>query len=117
MVGNVVSDYNRLMEKAKELVILMSAESIVSWDMETMMPPKGINLRSQQLSLLSVIEHKMSTDPEIGALLQKIKRTPEIDKLGEVQKRNVYLIQKRYNEQTKLPEELVAEIATTGLNH
>jgi len=111
MAGNVVSDYNRLMEKAKELVILMSAESIVSWDMETKMPPKGINLRSQQLSLLSVIEHKMSTDPEIGALLQKIKRSPEYEKLDQMQKRNVYLIQKRYDEQTKLPEELVAAIA------
>ena len=111
MVGNVVSDYNALMEKAKELVILMSAESVVSWDMETMMPPKGINLRSQQLSLLSVLEHKMSTDPEIGTLLQKIKRSPEYDKLAQAQKRNVYLIQKRYDEQTKLPEELVAAIA------
>jgi carboxypeptidase Taq len=111
VAGNVVSDYNKLMGKVKELAILMSAESIVSWDMETMMPPKGINLRSQQLSLLSVIEHKMSTDPEIGALLQKIKRKPEYDKLDQVQKRNVYLIQKRYDEQTKLPEELVAAIA------
>lgn len=111
MVGNVVSDYNALMEKAKQLAILMSAEAMISWDMETMMPPKGINLRSQQLSLLSVLEHKMSTDPEIGALLQKIKRSPEHDKLDQLQKRNVYLIQKRYDEQTKLPEELVAAIA------
>lgn len=111
MARNVMSDYNRLMEKAKDLAILVSTESIVGWDMETMMPPKAIKLRSQQLSLLSVIEHKMSTDPEIGALLQKIKRNPEHDKLDDVQKRNVYLIQKRYDEQTKLPEELIAEIA------
>jgi carboxypeptidase Taq len=111
MAGNVVPDYNKLMAKVKQLVILISAESIISWDMETMMPPKSINLRSQQLSLLSVIEHKMSTDPEIGALLQKIKRKPEYDKLDQVQKRNIYLIQKRYDEQTKLPEELVAAIA------
>lgn len=107
----VVSDYNKLMEKVKELAILMSSEGIVSWDMETMMPPKGINLRSQQLALLSVIEHRMTTDPEIGILLQKIKRSTDYDKLDEVQKRNVYLVQKRYDEQTKLPVELVAAIA------
>jgi carboxypeptidase Taq len=111
MVGNIVSDYNALMEKTKQIIILMSAESIVGWDMETKMPPKGINLRSQQLSLLSVLEHKMGTDPEIGALLQKIKRSPDRDKLDQTQKRNVYLVQKRYDEQTKLPEELVAAIA------
>ena len=111
MARDLNSPYDGLMEKAKDLAILQSTESIMGWDMETMMPPKAINLRSQQLSLLSVIEHKTSTDPEIRALLQKIKRKPEFDKLDMVQKRNVYLIQKRFDEQTKLPEALVAEIA------
>jgi carboxypeptidase Taq len=111
MVGDVVSDYNKLMEKVKQLAILNSSQSIISWDMETMMPPKGINLRSQQLALLSVIDHKMSTDPEIETLLQNIKRSQDYGKLDEVQERNIYLVQKRYDEQTKLPEELVAAIA------
>jgi len=99
------------MEKTKDLFILQSASSIVHWDMETMMPPKAIQLRSQQLALLSRIEHKMSTDPEIGALLEEIMRHAKYDKLDDTQKRNVYLIKKHYDEQTKLPEELVAEIA------
>jgi Zn-dependent M32 family carboxypeptidase len=43
---------------------------IVHWDMETMMPPKAINMRSQQLAMLSKIGHKMSTDPQIGRLLE-----------------------------------------------
>jgi carboxypeptidase Taq len=111
MVGSSVLDYDRLMEKVKQLVIFMSAESVIGWDMETMMPPKGINLRSQQFALLSVIEHKMSIDPEIGTLLQNIKRNANYDRLNDIQKRNVYLIQKRYDEETKLPEELVAAIA------
>jgi carboxypeptidase Taq len=109
--GNVIPDYNKMMEKVKQLAILNSSQSIIAWDMETMMPPKGVNLRSQQLALLSVIDHKMSTDPEIGTLLQNIKRNPDYGKLDDVQKRNIYLVQKRYDEQTKLPEELVAAIA------
>jgi len=76
-----------------------------------MMPPKAIKLRSQQLALLSRIEHKMSTDPEMGKSLKEVIRHPEYDKLDELQKRNVYLIKKQYDEQTKLPEKLVAEIA------
>ncbi len=105
------SNYKQLMEKYKNLAILQSVESIIGWDMETMMPPKGIELRSQQLGLLSILDHKMITAPEIGALLQKVSRRPEYDKLNAVQKRNLYLIKKRYDEQTKLPEELVAAIA------
>jgi len=105
------SSYKNLMNKAKDLSIFQSTESIVNWDMETMMPPKAIKLRSQQLALLSRIEHKMSTDPKIGALLEEIMRHPEYDRLDNVQKRNVHLIKKQYDEQTKLPEELVAETA------
>jgi carboxypeptidase Taq len=111
MAETVIPSYNKLMKKEKDLLVFESASAIVHWDMETMMPPKAINLRSQQLALLSLVEHKMSTDPEIGTLLEQIMRHSGYDGLDGVQKRNVYLIKKNYDEQTKLPEELVAEIA------
>ncbi len=111
MTEPIATIYKKLMEKVKDITILQSAQSIISWDMETMMPPKGIGLRSQQMALLSRMEHKMNTDPEIGNLLSKIQKHPEHDKLDQVQKRNIYLTQKRYDEQTKLPEQLVSEIA------
>jgi len=79
--------------------------------METMMPPKAVEQRSQQLALLSRIGHKMITAPEIGKLVNAIKANPQYDALSEVEKRNIYLIKKNYDEQTALPEKLVAEIA------
>jgi carboxypeptidase Taq len=103
--------YDKLMAKARELAILQSAESIVYWDMETKMPPKGIRLRSEQLAQLSQIEHRMSTDSETGTFLEKIEKHPDYESLNELQKRNVYLIKKNYDEQTKLPEKLVVETA------
>jgi carboxypeptidase Taq len=111
MTETLFASYKSLMDKAKDLSIFQSTEAFVNWDMETMMPPKAIKLRSQQLALLSRIEHKISTDPEIGTLLKEIVRHPEYDRLDNVQKRNVHLIKKQYDEQTKLPEELVAETA------
>ena len=111
MAESVTTSYKKLMEKAKNLFILESAGAIVYWDMETKMPPRAIRLRSLQLAMLSRIGHKMSTDPAIGKLLEEIMRQPEYDSLDTVQKRNVYLMKKHYDEQTKLPEELVAETA------
>jgi carboxypeptidase Taq len=105
------SGYKKLMEKVKDMLVFESAASVVHWDMETMMPPKAIQLRSQQLALISRIDHKMSTDREIGTLLADTMRAPQYEKLNNIQKRNVYLIKKNYDEQTKLPEELVAETA------
>ncbi|MEM3696027.1 MAG: carboxypeptidase M32 [Candidatus Bathyarchaeia archaeon] len=111
MTEKAPSSYKRLMEKVRDLLTLQSAISIIHWDMETMMPPKAITLRSQQLALLSRIEHRMSTDPEVGKLLEEVMRPSEYEKLDVIQKRNVYLIKKQYDEKTKIPEELVAEIA------
>jgi len=105
------SDYDKLMAKAKGITILQTIQSVVHWDTETKMPPKGINLRSQQLAMLSQVEHRMSTSPEIETFLSKIEKHSDYDRLNELQKRNVYLIRKFYDEQTKLPEELVVETA------
>jgi len=111
MTENLFSNYEKLMEKTKEIAIFNSAQAVLNWDTETMMPPKAIGLRSQQLALLSGMQHKMETNPEIGALLEKIERPLNYDKLSVIQRRNIYLIRKNYDEQTKLPEELVMEIA------
>jgi carboxypeptidase Taq len=109
MTKKIISSYQKLLEKTKNITTLDSAYAILEWDMETMMPPKAIKLRSLQLAMLSRIEHKTSTDPEIGRLLEEITKHPEYGELDAVHKRNLYLIKKRYDEQTKLPEELVAE--------
>ncbi len=111
MTKNITSSYRKLLEKTKNIATLSSATAILHWDMETMMPPRGIKMRSLQLAMLSRIIHKMSTDPKIGRLLREIIKHPEYGELDQVQKRNLYLIKKHYDEQTKLPEELVAEIA------
>jgi len=111
MPANLRLTYQRLLERTKNLIVLGSAEAIVNWDMETMMPPRAVHLRSEQLALLSQIHHKMSTAPETGKLLDTILKHPQYDTLNEVEKRNVYLIKKNYDEQTKLPTKLVAEIA------
>jgi carboxypeptidase Taq len=111
MAGNILSAYKKLMTRAKDLIVLSSAQGVIHWDMETMMPPKAVEQRSEQLALLSRISHKMSTAPEIGKLLNAILTDPQYDTLDEVEKRNVYLIKKNYDEQTALPEKLVSEIA------
>ncbi len=111
MSGNVNAVYKELLAKHKDIMVLQTAQSIIHWDMETYMPPKAVEQRSQQLALLSRIHHKMSTDPQIGKLLGTIQSSPEYEVLGQVEKRNIYLINKSYQEQTSLPEKLVAEIA------
>ena len=111
MKNKIESAYKELLSKTKDIVVLSTAEGIVHWDMEIYMPPKAVEQRSQQLALLRRVRHKMATEPEIGKLLKDIQTSPEYEKLGQVEKRNLYLISKSYQEQTALPEKLVAELA------
>lgn len=111
MTDTTAQTYNQLLEKTKDTMVLSTAEGIINWDMETMMPPRAVQQRSEQLALLSRIHHKLGTDPEIGRLLTKIQTPPAYAKLGQAQKRNVYLISKSFREQTALPEKLVGELA------
>ena len=104
-----LNDYEKILSRNKDLRILQSAEEIIHWDMETMMPPRALELRSQQLALLSRMEHKMSTDQEIGKLLKQIAASPDFERLSQIEKRNLHLIKKNYDEQTALPEKLVEE--------
>jgi carboxypeptidase Taq len=111
MPDNLRLTYKKLLERNKTLTVLGSTEAIVNWDMETMMPPKAVELRSEQLALLSQIHHKMSTAPATGKLLDAVLKHPKYENLSEPEKRNVSLMKKNYDEQTKLPSKLVTAIA------
>ena len=111
MTNDLRSAYNKLLRKTKDLIILQTVEGLIHWDMETKMPPQAVEQRSLQLALLSRITHKMSTDKEIGRLLKQATTNPGCENLNQVEKRNLYLIQRNYNEQTALPETLVAELS------
>ncbi|MFW9788236.1 MAG: carboxypeptidase M32 [Candidatus Thorarchaeota archaeon] len=101
--------YDDLLYRMKEYMLLYSATQIVQWDYETYMPPKGLILRSEQMSVLEQTLHRMSTNPEIGKLLDTAEKNSS--KLDDVQNRNVFIIRREYDKKTKIPEELVARIA------
>jgi carboxypeptidase Taq len=111
LTNNIDNAYKELLSKTKDAMVLSTAEGIIHWDMEIYMPPKAVEQRSQQLALLSRIHHKLGTDPKIGKLLKTIQTSPNFLTLGHLEKRNLYLINKSYQEQTALPEKLVGDLA------
>lgn len=100
--------YEDMIARFKEMTLIDTATGIIHWDMETNMPPRGIDLRSEQLGALSRITHRMAVDPENGKLLDEAEK--DKGTLDEVGKRNLYLMRKTYDEQTRLPEKLVGDL-------
>ncbi|MDD1772073.1 MAG: carboxypeptidase M32 [Methanomassiliicoccales archaeon] len=103
------SAYEDLMDRSKELFVLGSAAGILYWDMETKMPPRALPLRGEQLSALELLLHKKHTDPEVDHLLSACEK--DIGSFNPVQKRNLHLLRKSYDESARLPDSLVMETA------
>ena len=94
MAVNIATTYRELLSKIKDSTVLGTAQGIIHWDMETMMPPGAVEQRSEQLALLSRIHHKFATDPEIGKLIKTIQENSQYNTLNQLEKRNIYLINK-----------------------
>nr|MDO8110347.1 carboxypeptidase M32 [Candidatus Sigynarchaeota archaeon] len=107
----MIDDYTKLLEKARELLLWQSISGLVQWDFETKMPQGATDQRSLQMALLEQLLHEKSVDPELGKLLASVKTSSTFKDASDIEKRNVHLIQKTYDEQTKLPADLVEQIA------
>ncbi len=104
-------EYHQLLGKVRRVIRLATVKAILGWDMDTYMPPGAIEQRSDQFELLQGLIHEWETDPSIGVLLACINRPPQVSRLNAFQQRNVYLIQRHYDRQTKLPPALVKALA------
>ena len=102
-----MSDYDEFISRVKELSLVGSLAGLMGWDQETMLPPKGGQLRSVMMAFLSKQAHSRITDPEMGRLLDALKS----QKLSDEQAANVREVSRTYEKATKLPEELVEEKA------
>ncbi len=111
MSTNLKSLYAELLARCKNVYVMQSTMNVVYWDMQTKMPPSGVSLRGQQTSLLQVLQYKMVTDPRMGELVSTIMVDPSYTRMGASEKRNVHLVKKNYEENVKIPESLVADLA------
>ncbi len=93
------------------MAVIRSTASIVNWDSETYMPPRGIGIRSEQLAMLDLMAHRELMDPKFVELLSTIESDRNIKSLSFVERRNLQLLRRGYDENAKVPEKLVMELA------
>lgn len=100
--------WGRLLPRMGELSDLGSALRLLGWDQHVMMPLGGAAGRGRVLATLQGIAHGRLTDPGLRDLLEEAARD---DSLDDDEKASVRLLQRDYDKATKLPEELVRELA------
>jgi carboxypeptidase Taq len=102
-----------LREHLGQVIDLHAAMSVLHWDMETYMPPKGGEARGKQLSTLAALSHRMFTSDTTRDLLRRLgpemKLAPE--NYSDDERKLVELAQYDFDRATKLPESLVQRLA------
>ena len=102
--------YTKLRGLLRDSAVIGSVNAVLWWDQETQMPAGGAGLRGDQLAAMSRIAHQRQTDPRIGELLGACESDPSLSS-DPVEAANLREIRWDYERATKLPEDLVAELA------
>lgn len=109
------TEIERLKELDRERKLVGHIGALLGWDQETGMPAAAVDERAEQLALVESLAHEKSVRPEIGELLDKLGSTTENpggDPSLTAAERAYLRVQRRlWDRATKLPADLVAEIA------
>jgi carboxypeptidase Taq len=114
-MSNPREAYESLLAELREIAVLGSIGSLAGWDERTYMPPGGAQLRSKQASLLAKLVHQRMTSPRIGQLLSAIEGSDLVRDALSDPAVNVRETRRSYDRATRLPEDLVRELAETSV--
>ena len=67
----------QLKERLTEVTDLAKVSRLLSWDMQTMMPPAGSRHRGDQMATVQRLAHERFTDPAVGRLLEGLQSLEE----------------------------------------
>ncbi len=102
--------YETFISRVKEISTARAIESVLEWDQETFMPPRGAAQRAAQLALIAGVAHQRLTDEAFGRALAAVEREADPDPVVAT---NVREMRRLFDRAVKLPTELVQEIART----
>lgn len=98
--------YDQLCDHVREVSLLTSTESTLSWDQETYMPAKALAFRARQMSWLSGKAHALAT----GRMMQKLLAQAAAARISHPrQEANVRVMAEDYERNAKIPNRLIVE--------
>jgi carboxypeptidase Taq len=106
--------YEELTTKLAEIHDVHMARSILSWDQHTKMPPKGGEVRAEQLGTLDRIAHELFIDDDIGALLEELRPYEESHDYDSDEASLLRVTRREYAKAKQVPSDLRAELTRAG---
>ncbi|MEO0452888.1 MAG: carboxypeptidase M32 [Verrucomicrobiota bacterium] len=100
--------YGQIGELAKEVSLLSSMGSLLSWDQEIFLPKHGLPFRAEQQAYLSGTSHRLWTDPKTGEMIEEA--LSQVDH-GSDEEVNLVRWKRDFERASCLPVELVEKSA------
>ncbi len=96
-----------------EIHDLGATQSLLGWDLETMMPAKGAPLRAKQLATLAKLSHNLMTSPDMQEHLKTLRQPSIYDRLDTMSQALVREVGIVFDKSAKTPIELLQEMVET----
>lgn len=114
-MSDAQATFDQLCEHARETALLSSISSVLGWDERTQLPPAGGAYRAEQMTLLSGMIHRRSTDAKLGDWLDILIDSPLATDPHSDTGTTIRQLKRQYDKQTKLPQSLVEEMTRTAV--
>ena len=105
--------YRQLCQLKRESATMGAVSALLSWDQETYMPNAAADNRAEQSALLAGLVHERETSPRVGDLLGACEADKSLNADSRIAA-NIREMRRDYDLATKLPPELVRELAEVG---
>ena len=111
VVNSSFGPYRRLVKRAHQIAFVSGAAELLSWDLETYMPPKGLGFRAEQLAYLGGQSHRLWTAKAVGGWIAACEQAGFAADSPEAA--NVREWRRAYDRATRLPAALVEKFERT----
>ena len=102
--------FTKLKDRLAEINDLGKALSILGWDQQTMMPPRGSAVRAEQMATLGRIAHEKFTSDEVGRLLDELEGFESSMPYDSDEASLVRVTRTDWEKARRVPSELRAEL-------
>ncbi len=105
-----------IFSRARQVALINSSASILSWDQETYLPSSAAEYRAEQLSYLATHAHQLATSPDYLAALTTAESTD--DNSNPTHTANLRELRRHFDRSNKIPSDFVArESAAESAGH
>ena len=110
----VPPEFETLRAKLGDVHDLVRIGGLLGWDQQTIMPPRGADVRSHHMATIGRLAHELFISDEIGSLLEQVRPYEETLAYESDEASFIRMARRDYEKAIRVPPELTAETTRVG---